>query len=31
VRAGDGFAVSEEPRLSIIGQEAAEIMLFDLP
>jgi redox-sensitive bicupin YhaK (pirin superfamily) len=28
--AGDGFAVSDEARLTIAGREPAEIMLFDL-
>lgn len=29
--AGDGMAVSDEPRLEIAATEAAEILLFDLP
>ncbi|HWA98258.1 MAG TPA: pirin family protein [Pirellulales bacterium] len=29
--AGDGLAISEEPNVRIEAQEAAEIMLFDLP
>jgi quercetin 2,3-dioxygenase len=28
--AGDGFAVSGEPRLDIVGKDRAEIMLFDM-
>jgi len=28
--AGDGLAVSDEPRLSIVATEPAEVMLFDL-
>ena len=28
--AGDGFAISDEPRATIAGQKAAEIMLFDM-
>ena len=30
VHAGDGLAVSDEPRLTINGVEPAEILLFDL-
>jgi redox-sensitive bicupin YhaK (pirin superfamily) len=30
-QAGDGFAISDESHLKVSGQEAAEIMLFDLP
>jgi redox-sensitive bicupin YhaK (pirin superfamily) len=29
--AGDGLAVSAEPRLDIVGKDRAEIMLFDMP
>lgn len=29
--AGDGAAVSDEPRLTIVGTDRAEVMLFDLP
>lgn len=28
--AGDGFAVSDEPFVSVVGKESAEVMLFDL-
>jgi redox-sensitive bicupin YhaK (pirin superfamily) len=31
IRAGDGVAVSEEKRLSLSSESAAEVMLFDLP
>jgi redox-sensitive bicupin YhaK (pirin superfamily) len=31
VRAGDGVAISEEKRLSLSSDAAAEVMLFDLP
>ena len=28
--AGDGFALSDEPLVSVVGKESAEVMLFDL-
>jgi len=29
--AGDGAAISNEPAVSVVGNEASEVMLFDLP
>jgi redox-sensitive bicupin YhaK (pirin superfamily) len=31
LEAGDGAAVSDEPKVCILAQEAAEVLLFDLP